>query len=60
MIGQEETSLNCIKKGLYWVLGKFPYRKGRQALEQTAQESGLVTIPGLCKGRADVSLRDMV
>lgn len=43
---QEETAPSRLPGVLDWILGKFVHWKGGQALEQAAQGSGGITIPG--------------
>lgn len=46
VIRQREMASSCTGGGLDWVLGEFLYRKGCAVLEQAAQGSSGVTIPG--------------
>lgn len=46
MIGQDETGSGFTKGRVDWTLGKISSQKGCQVLEQAAQGSGIVTIPG--------------
>jgi len=39
-------ALSCIRGGLDWILGKNYSQKSDEALEQAAQSSGRVTVPG--------------
>ena len=46
MIGREEMASVCARRGLDWILEKFLHLKAYQVLEQAAQGSGGVPIPG--------------